>query len=173
MEHGMKRIEFGKMTLNVGAGKDPKKLEKGVMLLKHLTGIEPVKTVTQKRIPSWGLRPGLPIGCKITIRDRKIIKELLARFLKAKNNVLQESQYDNEGNIAFGIHEYIDIPGVQYNPEVGIMGFQICITLKRPGFRVKARKIRKSSIKRSHRISREEAVEFMKKEFQTEIKGKE
>lgn len=173
MEHGMKRIEIEKMTLNVGAGKDPKKLEKGVLLLKHLTGIEPVKTVTQKRIPTWGLRPGLPIGCKITIRDKKMIKELLARLLKAKNNALQESQYDNEGNISFGIHEYIDVPGVQYNPEVGIMGFQICITLKRPGFRVKNRKVKKSNIKRSHRISREEAVEFMKKEFQTEIKGKE
>lgn len=162
----MKRIEVEKITLNIGAGKDPKKLEKGVLLLKHLTGIEPVKTVTQKRIPSWGLRPGLPIGCKITIRDKKRIKELLAQFLKAKNNMLEESQYDNEGNIAFGIHEYIDIPGVQYSPEVGIMGFQVCITLKRPGFRVKSRKIRKSRMKRSHRISREEAKEFMKKEFQ-------
>ena len=161
----MKRIEIEKITLNVGAGKDPKKLEKGVLLLKHLTGIDPVKTITQKRIPTWGLRPGLPIGCKITIRDKDVIKNLLPRFLKAKSNNLKETQFDENGNLAFGIHEYIDIPGVQYTPDVGIMGFQITITLKRPGFRVKVRKVQKRKIKKSHRISRQEAMEFMKSSF--------
>ncbi|MBI5073054.1 50S ribosomal protein L5 [Candidatus Woesearchaeota archaeon] len=162
----MKQIKIEKMTLNVGAGKDPKKLEKGVMLLKHLTGIEPVKTVTQKRIPTWGLRPGLPIGCKLTIRDQERIKDLLTRFLKAKNNTLKESQLDDNGNVSFGIHEYIDIPGAQYNPEVGIMGFEVCVTLRRPGFRVKVRKIQKRKIKKSHRISKQDAIAFMKEKFQ-------
>lgn len=162
----MKKIQIEKMTLNVGAGKDPKKLEKGVMLLKHLTGIEPVKTITQKRIPTWGLRPGLPIGCKLTIRDQERIKDLLTRFLKAKNNTLKESQLDDNGNVSFGIHEYIDIPGAQYNPDVGIMGFEVCITLRRPGFRVKVRKIQKRKIKKSHRISKQDAIAFMKEKFQ-------
>lgn len=162
----MKKIQIEKMTLNVGAGKDPKKLEKGVMLLKHLTGIDPVKTVTQKRIPTWGLRPGLPIGCKLTIRDQERIKDLLTRFLKAKNNTLKESQLDDNGNVSFGIHEYIDIPGAQYNPDVGIMGFEVCITLRRPGFRVRVRKIQKRKIKKSHRISKQDAIAFMKEKFQ-------
>ncbi len=162
----MKTIQMEKLTLNVGAGKDPKKLEKGVMLLKHITGIEPVKTVTMKRIPTWGLRPGLPIGCKITIRDKTLVRDLLSRFLKAKNSILKVSQFDDHGNISFGIHEYIDIPGVTYAPEVGIMGFQICLTLRRPGFRVKIRKIKKRSIKKAHRISRQDAMDFMQKEFQ-------
>ncbi|MFA6889015.1 MAG: 50S ribosomal protein L5 [Candidatus Woesearchaeota archaeon] len=166
----MKRIEIGKITLNVGAGKDQKKLEKGVLLLKHITGIDPVKTITQKRIPTWGLRPGLPIGCKITIRDKLKIKDLLQKFLKAKNNELIGSQFDESGNIAFGIHEYIDIPGIQYNPDVGIMGFQICITLKRPGFRVRVRKIQKRKIKKNHRISKQNAIDFMKKEFNVSTK---
>ena len=169
----MKRIEIEKITLNVGAGKDQKKLEKGVLLLKHMTGIDPVKTVTQKRIPTWGLRPGLPIGCKITIRDKPKIKDLLQRFLKAKNNALIESQFDESGNIAFGIHEYIDIPGVQYNPDVGIMGFQVCITLKRPGFRIRVRKIQKRRIKKNHRISRQAAMDFMKKEFNISAQAEE
>ncbi len=169
----MKKIRIEKITLNVGAGKDQKKLDKGVLLLKHLTGIDPVKTITQKRIPTWGLRPGLPIGCKITIRDQQKIKHLLSAFLKAKNNTLLESQFDDNGNIAFGIHEYIDIPNVSYNHEVGIMGFQVCITLKRPGFRVKIRKVQKRAIKKSHRISRQEAMDFMNKEFQTTTQIKE
>jgi len=166
----MKRISIEKMTVNVGAGKDQKKLEKGVLLLKHITGIDPVKTVTQKRIPTWVLRPGLPIGCKITLRDKEIIKNLLVKFLKAKSSTLTASQFDESGNIAFGIHEYIDIPGIQYNPDVGIMGFQICITLRRPGFRVKVRKIQKRAIKKSHRISKNDAMEFMKKEFGIAVK---
>lgn len=62
----MRNIRIEKVTLNIGAGKDQNKLDKARLLLKAITGIEPVKTVTQKRIPGWGLRPGLPIGCKIT-----------------------------------------------------------------------------------------------------------
>ncbi len=166
----MKQITIEKITLNIGAGKDQKKLEKGVLLLKHMTGIDPVKTVTQKRIPTWGLRPGLPIGCKITLRDKEKIKDLLVKFLKAKGNTLIGTQFDNSGNIAFGIHEYIDIPGIQYNPDVGIMGFQICITLKRPGFRIRVRKIQKRRIKKGHRISQKDAMEFMKKEFAIAVK---
>ena len=46
-------------------------------LLKNMTGINPIKTVTNKRIPSWGVRPGLPIGTKITIRDQVKIKDLV------------------------------------------------------------------------------------------------
>lgn len=167
--NSMKRISIEKITLNVGAGKDQKKLEKGILLLKHITGIEPVKTVTQKRIPTWGLRPGLPIGCKITIRDKERIKGLLPRFLKAKNNTLSESHFDTSGNISFGIHEYIDIPQIPYNPDVGIMGFQVCITLKRPGYRIRVRKVQKRPIKRSHRISKQEAIAFMIQEFQTTV----
>jgi large subunit ribosomal protein L5 len=50
------------------------------------------------------------------------------------------------------------------------MGFQICITLRRPGFRVKVRKIQKRAIKKSHRISKNDAMEFMKKEFGIAVK---
>ena len=45
----MKSIKIEKLTLNIGAGKDQNKLEKAKILLKHITGIEPVKTTTQKR----------------------------------------------------------------------------------------------------------------------------
>jgi len=79
----MRNIRIEKITLNVGAGKEQTRLEKGVLLLKGLTGINPVKTFTNKRIPSWGLRPGLPIGCKLTLRKKKA-EEILKRLLEAK-----------------------------------------------------------------------------------------
>ncbi len=163
-----RNIRIEKVTLNIGAGKNTALLDKGVKLLKNITGIEPVKTITQKRIPAWGLRPGLPIGCKITLR-RKQAQEVLARLLQAKNNVLVEKQFDDNGNVAFGIHEYIDIPSVKYDPEIGIIGFEVCITLERPGFRIKKRKIQTKKIPLRHKITRNDAMEFMRQAFKVKI----
>jgi large subunit ribosomal protein L5 len=166
--NSMRSIKIAKLTLNVGAGKEQTKLEKGLLLLKNITGIEPVKTFTNKRIPNWGLRPGLPIGCKLTLRG-KPAKELLIRLLSAKDNRLEEKQFDKEGNLAFGIHEYIDIPGAKYDPKIGITGLEVCITLERPGFRIKRRRVKKSKIPQKHRIKKEEAMDFVKKEFGIKI----
>ena len=63
-------IKISKVTLNIGAGKDQTKLDKGIKLFKSITNVSPVKTITSKRIPGWGLRPGLPIGCKVTLRKK-------------------------------------------------------------------------------------------------------
>jgi large subunit ribosomal protein L5 len=163
----MKRIRIEKITLNIGAGKSPERLEKGMKLIKNITNINPVKTFTNKRIPTWGLRPGLPIGCKLTLRKGKA-RELLVKLLQAKDNKLSEKQFDNEGNIAFGIPEYIDIPGVSYDPEIGITGLEVCVTLERPGFRVKRRKCRKAKIK-AHKIRKDDAISFMKESFNINV----
>ena len=160
----MKKIRIEKVTLNIGAGKDQKVLDKAITLLENITGIKPIKTTTNKRIQSWGLRPGLPIGCKITLRGAEALK-IVDRLLYAKDNVLDESFFDDEGNISFGIKEYVDIKDAKYDPSIGMMGLQATITLSRPGFRVKNRRIRPSRIPRGHRISREEAIGFMKEKY--------
>ncbi len=163
-ENIMQKIDIGKVTFNFGSGVDQGKLEKGMLLIKHVTGKTPVKTTTNKRIPGWGLRPGLPVGCKITIRDSNV-KDLIRRILMVKKNVLSKKQFDNNGSVAIGIHEYIDIPDIEYEPKIGILGFELCITLERPGFRVKTRKLKKARIPMRHRISRDEAIGYMQKEF--------
>ena len=162
----MKNIRIEKLTLNIGAGKDQIKLEKGMKLIKNVTGLNPVKTFTKKRIPEWGLRPGLPIGCKITLRNKKA-NELLDVLLKAKDNKLKKSCFGN-GSVSFGIHEYINVPGVNYDPEIGVMGFQVCVTLERAGFRIKRRRIAKKSIAKNQ-IKTEEAINFMKEKFNVEM----
>jgi len=167
-ENVMKKIKIEKITLNIGAGISTEKLEKGMKLLKYITGVEPVKTFTNKRIPNWGLRPGLPIGCKLTLR-KHAAKELLPRLLRAKDNVLKESQFDDYGNLAFGIHEYIDIEGVKYSPEIGILGLEVCVTLERAGFRIKRRRIYRCSVPRRHGISKKEAINFMQNRFNVRI----
>lgn len=164
----MKEIRIEKLTLNIGAGKDQTKLEKGIKLLKNITGFTPVKTFTNKRIPDWGIRPGLPIGCKITLRKEKAL-ELLKRLLAAKDNRLTVSQFDTNGNIAFGIKEYIDIPGIKYDHEIGVMGLEVCITLERPGFRIKKRRIYKRKINKRHMITKQESMDFIKQKFAVEI----
>ncbi len=164
----MQSVRIEKLTLNIGAGKEQSKLDKGVLLIKAITGTDPIKTVTNKRIPAWGVRPGLPIGCKLTIRKQKA-KELIKRLLQAKENRLRESNFDNLGNVSFGIHEYIDIPGVEYDPKIGVMGLQVCITLEKPGYRIKKRKIKQKKIPKNHVIKKEEAKEFMKKEFNVQV----
>jgi large subunit ribosomal protein L5 len=164
----MRNLRIEKLTLNIGAGKDTQKLDKGVTLLKAITGIEPVKTVTMKRIPNWGLRPGLPIGCKLTLRKQPAA-ELIKRLLRAKENKLNQTQFDKGGNISFGIQEYIDIPGVAYDPKIGILGLQVCITLQRPGYRIKHRRLRQKKVPQAHRVTREEAMDFMQKSFNISI----
>jgi large subunit ribosomal protein L5 len=159
-----REIKIEKVTLNIGAGKSLDKLEKGLKLLEMLTGAKPVKTFTTKRIAGWGIRPGLPIGCKVTIRGDQAAK-LLNQLLGAVDNKLEEKQFDDEGNLAFGVKEYIDIPGVEYSPEIGVIGFQVCVTLSRQGFRIKRRRLQKKKVGNKHRIRRQDSIDFMKERF--------
>ena len=157
----MKEIKVAKLTLNMGAGKNEDMLKKGLVLLKKLSPLVPVKTFTQKRIPGWGLRPGLAIGCKVTVRKNP--EELLKRLLVAKENQLKGKCFDSQGNFSFGIPEYIDIEGLEYDPDLKILGLEVAVTLERPGFRIKRRAIRRAKIGKNHLITKEEAVAFIKK----------
>jgi len=164
----MRQIRIEKITLNIGAGKDQAVLEKGMQLLKNITGIPPVKTVSKKRIPEWGIRPGLPIGCKLTLR-KKQAEDMLKRLLEAKSRTLKESQFDGNGNLSFGIHEYIDIPDAKYDPKIGIIGLEVCVTLERPGYRIKKRRIQKKKLPIKQRIEKKEAIDFFVNNFNVKV----
>ena len=166
----MRDIKVEKVTLNIGAGKDQTKLEKGITLLTTIADATPIKTITKKRIQEWGLRPGLPIGCKLTLRKNKALK-ILPRLLNAVDNKLSLNQIDTNGNISFGIHEYIDISGTKYDPKIGIMGLEVCVTLERPGYRIKRRRILSRKIPTRHRITRQDAVEYMTKSFKIVVEA--
>ena len=166
--NSMKNIRIEKVTLNIGAGKDQARLEKSLVLLNAIANATPIKTITSKRIQEWGLRPGLPIGCKLTLRKGKAV-QMLPRLLDAVDKRLRGKQFDENGNIAFGIHEYIDIPGVKYDPKIGIMGLEVCVTLERPGYRIKRRRMLARKIPARHRISKQEAINFMAENFKIKI----
>jgi large subunit ribosomal protein L5 len=67
------------------------------------------------------------------------------------------------------VKEYIDIQGVKYSHEVGMLGLDVCVALKRPGFRVKQRKIQKREIPAKHKINKEEAMNWVKNKYGVEI----
>lgn len=167
-ENPMRKIRIEKVTVHFSAGSDQAKLQKGIEMFKMLFNKVPVKTYAKRRIQGWGIRPGLAIGLKLTFRGKEA-REVLKRLLAAKNNQLSVDSFDKEGNFAIGIKEYIDLPGAKYMPELGTMGFEANVTLERPGYRVKRRRIRASKIPKHHRITPQEAMEFLKKEFNVKI----
>ena len=44
------------------------------------------------------------------------------------------------GNLSFGIHEYIEMPGAKYDPDIGMFGLDVSVNLERPGYRISRRK---------------------------------
>jgi len=166
----MRNVRVEKITLNVGAGKDQRFLEKAMTVLKTISGVEAKKTITQRRIASWGLRPGLPIGCMITLRGKKAL-DVLPKLLAAKEKTLESRHFDTNGNVAFGIQEHIDIGGVQYDPKIGVIGLQVCVTLERPGYHIKRRRLNRTPVGKTHRVTKTDAMDFMKTSYEVTVKG--
>ena len=159
-ENPTREIKIEKVVLSVGGVTDY--LEKGVKLLKYLTGRKPTKMKSKKRIPTWSVRPGLEIGTVVTIRKEK--EELLRKLLATIDNTLKKKQV-SENNFSFGIKEYIEIPGVEYQRDIGIMGFDVTVVFKRMGRRVKLRKIKKGKVSKRQTITKEEIIKFMEENF--------
>lgn len=167
----MRIIAIDKVTLNIGAGVETGNVDKAISLLEKVSGGKVVKTKAKKRIAAWKLRPGLPIGAKITLRKAKAL-EVLKNLLQAVNNEIPEDNFIENG-FSFGVKEYIDIPGVKYDPKIGIIGLQVTVTLKRPGYRVKKRKLRKGRIAPNHVITPEDAIAFAQEKLGVKIKEEE
>lgn len=162
----MQEIRIEKLSLSIGVGQAGDPLDKAVNLLENLTGRKAVQTVTKKRIPTWNVRPGLAIGCLITLRKGKT--EMLKNLLTAAKNRIKRSQFSGR-TVTFGVPEYIDIPGARYNPEIGIIGLQVSVTLERPGYRIGRRTIKKDKVGKNSLITTEETINFMKEKFHIEV----
>ena len=155
-------IKIEKVTVNIGVGAAGDTLDKAEKLLEKLCEQKPVRTLAKSRIPTWGVRKKMQIGVKVTMRDERAMK-FLTKALGAKENKLKSTQFDDSGNFAFGISEYIDMPGVKYDPELGIFGFDVCVTLEKDGYRVKKRKRAKAKLPNSHKLTKEESIDWVQK----------
>lgn len=163
-ENIMREIKIEKVVLNVGGIAE--ELTKGVKLLTLITGRVPAKMKSNKRIPSFNVRPGLEIGAVITIRKNP--EEMLKKMLVTIDNILKEKQISTN-NFSFGIKDYLEIPGMEYQRDIGIMGFDVTVVFKRTGRRVKLKKIKKGVYSKKQMISKEEIIKFMDEKFQTKF----
>jgi large subunit ribosomal protein L5 len=141
-------------------------------VLEQLTGQTPVQSKARQTIRDFGIRRREPIAVRVTLRHSRAM-EFLEKALEAKENILLIKNWDDDGNFAFGIKEHIDIPGVRYEPTLGIQGMNITVCVERPGFRVKRRKRQRSKVPYRHRLTPEESMVFIRRTFSIEILEKE
>ena len=156
----MQRVILEKVVVNMGVGAEPEEMKKAIMIMQLITGKKPCKTTTQARIPDWGIKPGSEVGIKVTLRHAEALAFLKKAFL-AKANKMSARSFDKEGNFGFGVREYIDLPDTKYDPKLGIKGFDVLITLRKKGYRVKIRKIMQTKVGKKQRVTKQEAVDFV------------
>lgn len=170
-ENKLREVRIEKVVLNIAMHPEPDEVKKAVALLETISGRKAVTTHARKRIAGWGIRPGVPIGAKVTVRGKETI-ELLKRLLEAVDFKLGEGQFTDNG-FSFGIKEYIDITGAKYDPKLGMMGLQASVTLGRPGYRVKHRRTRPGKIGKRHTVTKEDAIRYASDVLKVKVGGKE
>ncbi len=168
----MQQVQLEKITLNVGVGQSGEPLQRAKELLEKLSNSKPVLTAAKDRNPTFKIRKGDLIGAKVTLR-KAAAQDVLGRCIKACENSLLLGNFDKNGNVSFGVKEYIDVPGMKYDPKLGMMGFDVAVTLSKPGIRVQRRKIAKTKVPQKQKVTREEAIAYIKDTFKANIKEKE
>ena len=168
-ENPMRTIKLAKVTVHINVGKSGEELERARKVLDEITGQKSCTKQAKRTVKDFGIREGEPIACLTTLR-RDRASSFLKRSFEAVGNALKGSSFDENGNFAFGIKEHIEIPGTKYVPELGIFGMDVIGTLERPGYRIKRRRIRPASIGKSHRITKQEAIEFIAEKFGVQIR---
>lgn len=166
MSQSMQQIAIEKVTVNIGVGEVSEEVDKACKLLKQLTGKEAVKTQAGKSSKSFGLREGLEIGAKVTLRGEEAVDFLQRAFAAIER--LPKSSFDSQGNFSFGVEEYLNLPGIKYDPEIGIMGFDVAVTLERPGANIK-REESSRKVGDSHKTKKEDSIEFIKSKFDVQV----
>ena len=164
----MQQPRIDKVTVNIAVGKSGEPLDKATRILKQLTGQGPCKRIAKKTVRDFGIRKGEPIACIVTLRREKAIA-FLKKTLQAVDNKVSRNSFDNYGNFSFGIKSHIEIPGTKYAPELGIVGMDVSVFITRPGKRVKMRRRRTSSVGKTHMLTPEITVPFVKETLGVEI----
>lgn len=164
----MRTPSIDKVTVHIGTGESGERLTTAEKLLETIVKQKPVRTIAKKTLPTFSIKKKEPIGCKVTLRGKNA-GEFLKTALKIIENRLNASQFDENGNFSFGIEEHTDFPGMKYDPTIGIYGMDINVALKRPGYRVRTRKIERRKLPQGHRLKKEEAISFLKEKYGAEV----
>jgi large subunit ribosomal protein L5 len=122
-----------KITINAGVGEavsDRKRLDDVSNNVTIITGQKPVLTKARKSISNFKLREGMPIGCKVTLRGKRMY-EFLDRFVNLSLPRTRDFQgvpdksFDGRGNYNLGIQEHIIFPEIDTDKVDRIHGLQL------------------------------------------------
>lgn len=125
-----------KITINMGVGKsvnNKKILDNAISDLTLISGQKPIITKAKKSIANFKIRKGYPIGCKVTLRKKKMwdfFKRLIFIAIPRIRDFrgFSKKSFDGFGNYNIGIKEQIIFPEINYNKIDNIRGLDISIT---------------------------------------------
>ena len=124
-----------KVVLNVGVGeasRNQKFLDSVVEELSVISGQKPVVTRARKSISNFSLRAGMPVGCRVTLRRRRMY-EFLDRLVSATIPRIRDfrglstKSFDGRGNYSLGVREQIIFPEIDYDRIDRIHGMDITV----------------------------------------------
>lgn len=124
-----------KVVINIGIGEaiqNPKALDGAVNDLTVISGQKPVITRAKKSIAGFKLREGMPIGCKVTLRGRRMY-EFLDRLINFSLPRVRDfrgvspNAFDGRGNYSLGIKEQTIFPEIEYDKIDKIRGLEVVI----------------------------------------------
>lgn len=125
-----------KITLNMGVGEavaDKKIIDNAVGDLTKISGQKPVVTRAKKAVAGFKIREGYPIGCKVTLRGKRMY-EFLDRLVTVAFPRVRDfrgvsgKSFDGRGNYNIGIKEQIIFPEIEYDKIDALRGLNISIT---------------------------------------------
>jgi len=168
MSNPMQEIYIDKVVVHMGVGESGERLVKAEKIMQQITGQKPVRTIAKRTQPAFGIRKGVSIGCKVTLR-RENAEKFITTALDIIDRRLAPSQFDRTGNVSFGIEEHTDFPGMSYDPMVGIYGMDINVVLEHKGVRVARRRIERRKLPETQKVSRDDALAFMRERYLVEV----
>ena len=124
-----------KIILNIGVGEgkeDSKLIDKALEDLTLISGQKAVKTISKKAISGFKIRAGMPLGVKVTLRN-KIMYEFLDRFVNIAIPRIRDfrglnmKSFDGNGNFSMGIKEHVIFPEINFDKVDKIRGMDITI----------------------------------------------
>ncbi len=121
------------LNMGVGEGKDDSKLiDKALEDLTLISGQKAVKTKSKKAISGFKIREGMPLGVKVTLRN-KMMYEFLDRLINIAIprirdfRGLNSKSFDGKGNFSMGIKEHVIFPEINFDKVEKIRGLDITI----------------------------------------------
>merc|ERR1712139_288440 len=164
----MRKVICDKLIINIAVGESGDRLTKAVRVLQQLSDQQPVENKARYTVRTFGIRRNEKIATHVTIRGEKAM-DLIERGLKITDYEISQRHFSATGNFGFGVNEHIDL-GLKYDPNTGIYGMDFYIVLCRAGFRVQRKKRKRGTVGINHRITKAEALEWVRTKFQAEIR---